>query len=232
MQNTKIITLQSGEETLVDAEDYESLSQFKWYRSVGGYAYRQAKMEDGDGNTWRQHLFMHRFLNKTPKGWYTDHINLNRLDNRKCNLRTVDKSRNSANRRKRKLSNGKPPNSQFKGVRFNKRSLLWEARIQCRGKQTTTYHKTEAQAALDYNRMAIDGFGQCARLNEIPEGTIPTIRKPKTSRFIGVSFSKRHQRWRAAITIGNYDTDIEAAKAYNDVATYLRGDRAKLNKFE
>lgn len=231
MQNTKIIKLVNGGETLVDADDYEYLSQFKWYRNGGGYAYRQWPKKDEDGNIWRQHVFIHRLVNKTPAGLYTDHANQNRLDNRKCNLRTVDKSRNAANRPKRIARNGKAYVSAYKGVGFNKGSSLWEASVRCNGKSKTTYHKTEAQAALDYNRMANEAFGEYACLNTIPEGTIATVRTPKSSKFIGVCFVKRTQKWRASIQIGHYDTDVEAARAYNNAASLLRGDRAKLNVF-
>lgn len=41
---------------------------------------------------------MHRLLNKTPEGFSTDHINRDKLDNRKCNLRSVTQSQNGFNR--------------------------------------------------------------------------------------------------------------------------------------
>lgn len=41
--------------------------------------------------------YLHRVINKTPKGMLTDHINGDRLDNRRENLRTVNNRTNSEN---------------------------------------------------------------------------------------------------------------------------------------
>jgi hypothetical protein len=223
------IPLSNGGFTTVDADDYDALSKFRWFRSPHGYAYRQGWDRTASGDKEHWHVFMHRVVNKTPDGLYTDHINRNKLDNRKANLRTTDKSRNSSNRVKIKRTKRKS-DSQFKGVTFHKQSNLWEARISNHGRHRTTYHRTEEQAALDYNRMAIEMFGEFACLNAIPEGTEPTVRKPKSSKFTGVAFHKRSGKWRATIAIGQFDTELEAAVAYNKVCAWLRGDKAILNE--
>lgn len=228
--NSRRITLANGGITTVDADDYEALSKFKWFRSSGGYGYRQGWERKPAGESEHWTIWLHRVVNQTPEGLYTDHVNGNKLDNRKANLRTSDKSRNSANRPKRKPTRGRKPVSEFKGVHFNRTVGIWEARITNRGKSRATYHRTEEQAALDYNRMAKEMFGEFASLNAIPEGTVPTVRKLKTSKFIGVTQSRRTGKWRAAIEIGQFDTEAEAAQAYNKVAVWLRGDRAKLNE--
>lgn len=90
--STKIIKLLHGEETLVDTEDYEELNQYKWSLSSHGYASRPITV---DGK--KTSVSMHRQINKTPDGFQTDHINRNRLDNRKENLRTVTWSENQLN---------------------------------------------------------------------------------------------------------------------------------------
>ena len=57
-----------------------------------------------------------------------------------------------------------------------------------------------------------------------------------TSKYLGVSFNKRHKKWRACIKtngkslhIGAFINEIDAAKAYNKKALELRGEFAKLN---
>ena len=227
----KRLRLCNGGFTKVDADDYETLSQFKWYRNPQGYAYRQgwARNESGKNEHW--HLFLHRVVNKTPEGMFTDHVNQNKLDNRKENLRTADKSRNGANRQKPKKTRWRKPVSQWKGVHWNHRVAMWEARIIKDGKSHTTYHRTEAQAALDYNRMATELFGEFACPNVVPEGTEATVRRKKLSKFRGVSYHAKSKRWRATIEIGQFEDELEAeaARAYNKVCAWLRGPLAILN---
>lgn len=71
---------------LVDDELFGFLSNFKWRIQTKGYAVN------------KRLGLMHRLINKTEKGKMTDHINGNKLDNRKENLRTATVSQNAMNR--------------------------------------------------------------------------------------------------------------------------------------
>lgn len=119
MENIKKIKLTRGKVTLVDAEDFEWLNQWKWYCDARGYAVR-----DAGGRENRKHIKMHRLLNNTPRGFVTDHINRNKLDNRKANLRTATSSTNLFNRGLNK--NNK---SGYKGVVWREDTKRWTARI-------------------------------------------------------------------------------------------------------
>lgn len=229
MQGYKTVKLVNGGETIVDESDFEWVSQFRWFKSSAGYAHRQ-------GWTNRKHwcVFLHRVLNNTPDHLFTDHANGNKLDNRRSNLRTCTKGQNAAN-----VCKWKKPSllSEYKGVVFHKQSGLWMANIQFKGRKIATYHKTEQQAALDYNRMAVECFGEFAKLNNVPCGTIATVRRVKSSKYRGVSFHKRTERWRAALEtggkavhLGAFSTEIEAAFCYNEGAKLHFGERAKLNE--
>jgi hypothetical protein len=89
MSQTKEIPLSRGEVAVVDEEDYEKVINFgRWWCSDTGYAICHIGTKK---------VRMHRLINNTPKGLITDHINGNRLDNRKTNLRTVDHKENAAN---------------------------------------------------------------------------------------------------------------------------------------
>jgi len=89
----KYIKLTRNKQTIVDDEDFEYLNRWKWYCDFDGYAIRDTCIKG-----MKKHIFMHRLINKTPKGFHTDHKNGNPSDNRKKNLRTATSSDNSINR--------------------------------------------------------------------------------------------------------------------------------------
>lgn len=143
---------------IVDDEDYEYLNQFKWYLSYYGYAVRNTKMENGN----KKSIKMHREILKVQSNEFIDHINHNRLDNRKSNLRIATKSQNAANSKKRKSS------SKFKGVSWIQILGKWRARIRVNGK---SYHlgvfNNEIDAAIAYNTSAKLFFGEFAYINKV-----------------------------------------------------------------
>lgn len=58
------------------------------------------------------------------------------------------------------------------------------------------------------------------------------VRKPEgsTSQYRGVNWDSKQKKWRAHINIGAFDTELEAAKAWNRVAEFCWGDLGQLNK--
>lgn len=146
------ISLFSKEQVKVDDEDYAELSKHTWYL-VQGYARRYDK--NGKGT------YMHRELNKTPKGLVTDHINGDKLDNRKSNLRNATVSQNGVNANKK--SNCR---SKYKGVTFYKPKGTWRARITVNRKEICLgYHKTEVNAAIAYVQAATYYYGDYAKID-------------------------------------------------------------------
>ncbi len=108
-------------------------------------------------------MFLHRLINETPDGLFTDHINGDKLDNRRSNLRTVTLAENNMNMGK-KSSNQSP----YVGVSWWKRDRNWKAAVRYGEKNHNLgYYDTPEQAALVYNYYARKYRGEYARLNEI-----------------------------------------------------------------
>lgn len=118
------IRLTSGRYTLVDQDDLTKLAKYNWYENDQGYCYTKYYL-----NGKQKHLRMHRFIMNTPDGEDTDHINRNRLDNRKANLRVVDRTQNNYNTGLHAHNT-----SGHKGVAFHKAAKKWVARIQYKNK--------------------------------------------------------------------------------------------------
>ena len=125
----KLIQLTKGKQAIVDDDDYEELNQFKWY-SNNGYVCRAIKI-----NGVYKTIPLHRTVNKTPIGLETDHINRNKLDNRKSNLRSVSRSINNFN--KSIYSNN---NSGLKRLSWYEGAKLWQVQIYLSGKRV--YYKS------------------------------------------------------------------------------------------
>jgi hypothetical protein len=119
----KLISLTKGKFTMVDDEDFDKLSKYKWMATTQrktSYAGRDLSL--GGGKSKR--IYMHSILAKTPKGFVTDHIDGNSLNNQKKNLRVCTNAENLRN-------SGKPitNSSGFKGVSFHKQTGKYRARI-------------------------------------------------------------------------------------------------------
>ena len=158
----KQISLTKGQFTIVDNEDFERLNQYKWFCSNRGYVCRNKKLGYGKFN--RKTEWMHRLIINTPENMYTDHINGNKLDNRKSNLRICIKSENNRNVNKRKNNT-----SGYKGVFFNKVWKTWFVKLTIGKKYITggkTY-KNPKEAAIRYNKLAKKYYGEFASLNTI-----------------------------------------------------------------
>ena len=99
---------------LVDKEDCEFLINFgKWYIDNTGYVKNSHKSQK-----------IHRLIMKNPINLHIDHINGDKLDNRKCNLRVATVSENRQNQ----LVNYKNNKSGQIGVYFatSHRGTKWE----------------------------------------------------------------------------------------------------------
>jgi hypothetical protein len=151
----KFISLTQGKFSLVDDEDYDWLTQRKWFAMQLKYSKDRpfiALSWDGKG----KHVLMHRVIVDAQEGMVVDHINHVMLDNRRCNLRVCTHSQNSMN--KCRQSNN---TSGFTGVTWH--HGVWEARIMVSRKSIYlgSAHSPE-EASLLYKQGVVKYFGQFA----------------------------------------------------------------------
>jgi len=146
------IALTKGKFAIVDAADYEWLSQYRWNAfASGGKWYARRSVPGGT-------ILMHRAIMETPPGMVVDHIDHNGLHNRHANMRNCTAQQNEYN---------KPPRggrSRFKGVYPHRDK--WQAAIKHNGQ---THHlglfKTETEAAQARDQRAKQLQGEFAYLN-------------------------------------------------------------------
>src|SRR5574344_583289 len=119
---TRSVLLTQGMTTIVDSEDFEKVSQYKW---------QAAKSRNATyAKTWRNNttIYMHRIITNAPKGMEVDHINGNGLDNRRCNLRIVSTRENQINQHVKSFS-------KYPGVEKGTYRRPFRAYIEIRGKR-------------------------------------------------------------------------------------------------
>lgn len=158
---TKKIPLTQGKFALVDDEDYEWLSRWKWCAAKGGSTF-YATRSPGKRNTT---ITMHRLIMGVSIKQLIDHINGNGLDNRRRNLRPATKAQNMMNRGPQRGNK-----SGYKGVHLDVASGKWIAIIKYDGRNKALGRfNTKEQAAQAYNEAAAENFGPFAWLNPIKQ---------------------------------------------------------------
>lgn len=158
-----LVPLVHGIYALIDPSDWEAVSQHSWHYS-GGYA------KNGRVGS------MHRFIMQPATGLVVDHINRDRLDNRRSNLRICTQTQNKSNVGMR------PSNkSGYRGV-FQKPNGGWYVRVNA-GRDMLAVNKgpfeTAEAAARVYDAIALEMRGEFAVLN-FPTTPAPTSPRPRT----------------------------------------------------
>lgn len=226
--NMKEINLKGGSVALVDDEDYDFLMKRKWCVCLG-YAV------GGRGPAK-----MHRLVLDAKPGEIVDHIDRNKLNNQRSNLRIVDREGNVHNQQKR---TGTANN--YKGTNFIKKIGLWQSRCRIRGNDFFLgYFSSEEAAAYAYNKKAQE-HSDTILLNDIglPVETLEEMLvndrraipvAENVSRYAGVYWYKKRGRasrayWAATLRVGGkhkmlglFDTEKEAAAAIRGVVVAFK----------
>jgi hypothetical protein len=157
----KEIQLTQGKVALVDDEDFEYLSQWKWFAHFrhSWYAVRSKKIKRVNYT-----IKMHRFiLGVTDPKILIDHKDHDPLNNQRSNLRIANDYQNACNKR-----SAKSATSKYLGVCRIKTSNKFLAQIMKDRKQNYLgLFEKEEDAAMAYNAAALKLHGEFASLNVI-----------------------------------------------------------------
>lgn len=145
---------------LADDEDRDLIAQYKW--RITGTTYKGKKWlyaccgKTIDGKPKK--IYMHRLIAGAQDGQSVDHINSNRLDNRRENLRLCSHAENMRNRNKhrcgRKYKGVKPDGNKFTSKITARGQTLWLGTF-----------ATDIEAARAYDEAAIRLHGEFAKTN-------------------------------------------------------------------
>ena len=136
--------------TIIDLDDIDKVKDFKWYLNDNGYVLC---------NNPKTRL--HRLIMNPSDGMVVDHINRNRVDNRKSNLRICTNQQNSVN-----VNVSRNNTSGTTGVNYDKRSSKWQAYININGERKHLGYYDSKEDAIAARRQAeIDYFGEFAPNN-------------------------------------------------------------------
>ena len=148
---------------IVDRE-YAWLDKYNWHIVNTPFSltsYAGTKIVDTG-----EKILMHRLILKGDTSMPVDHIDGNGLNNRLNNIRIATYSHNMQN-----IGIRKSNTSGYTGVYANplKSGMFWGVRIHSNGKSISggMRHKTKEEAAMAYNKLALELYGEHARLNDV-----------------------------------------------------------------
>lgn len=151
----KEIPLSQDKVALVDDDDYELVSSFKWSLMTtphNSYAYRK---ED------QRTIYLHRYIMNVTEAEEVDHIDKNGLNDQRHNMRVATRTENARYRVVPQTENG----SGYRGVRLH--GSRWQAKIQIAPgvRISLGTFETPEEAARAYDAAAKEHHGEFAVLN-------------------------------------------------------------------
>ena len=207
--------LETNKIAIVSKQDYEKISKYKWSISNDGYAV----------SIINRYISMHRYIMGAQEGEIVDHINGNRLDNRRENLRILTSQQNAENK---KLS-GKKENTKYRGVYFVKKDNKYNAKIYLNG---TRYYfgmfNTDIEAAktidkfLVHNKLDHISLNFSDKKQEYLLDVCPNTINKEKNQYYGVKKTPNGKyatniyiKKNVCISAGTKDNSFDAAKLYD-----------------
>lgn len=218
MDDVKIIKAKGGIDILVSAQDYENLNNRNWYISRDGYALCNTTLKK-----------MHRLILDANENQVVDHINRDKLNNTRENLRIVNRCENVHNQKKRTKTQ-----NNYKGANYVKRLNLYQSRCRIYGNDFFLgYYDNEIAAGYAYNKKAKELSDKCVlnefdlSENELEELLVKSLRIIPTAEFKSkekhVFWNKTANKWQVSITVngknhylGKYKNEEEAVKVIRE----------------
>ena len=210
--------------SIVSEEDYLELNKYKWYISNNEYV---------EGKYNNKTISMHKFimniiLNKDSKNKIVDHINSNKFDNRRDNLRIVTHSENARNRTKHKNST-----SKYYGVSYVKVNNIWMSCIVFNNTRLQAYYKIEEHAAYQYDLWIKEYDIEYSNMNNIdkPKDFNLYEKNSKKNPELPIGISKNSNKYRVQInnkTYGYFDILEDAIKKLNEVKEQLKKEKDQI----
>ncbi len=124
---------------LIDTEDLPKLIEldYRWNANAQpsiewAYACATYYTVEDNGKKKGHVVKLHHLILGITDGRIVDHINHNRLDNRKCNLRIIPHDKNTKNRKSKNTNNS----SGYRNVHWNENKGMWMVQLQVNGKNT------------------------------------------------------------------------------------------------
>ena len=111
-----VVTIPGGTFFAIDSTDEETIKLHSWY--IGGNGYVVTNINS-------RRVYLHKMLLGVDNNTLVDHINRDKMDNRKSNLRHADKSLNAANAGLRRDNTV----TKHKNIKFDKRYNTFIVRI-------------------------------------------------------------------------------------------------------
>jgi len=164
----KEIELTQGQVAIVDDEDYEKLSIFKWCAVLdkNTNSFRAWTNDLSKSLCGVSTISMSRMVMDFPSGLIVDHINHETLDNRKENLRVCTPYENGLNRNKQLNNKVGYKGVTLKYISKKGKGKRYTATIGQNNKTINLgYYHSEIDAARAYDKKAIELFGEFANLN-------------------------------------------------------------------
>lgn len=165
------IALSKGHVALVDDIDSTWLKQWKWSYANSGYAVRGQRQNGRNRLKMMHREILVRMGADLSDDDYGDHINGDRLDNRRCNLRAASPTQSSYNIPKINKHGYRGiifAPFCYKGEKRYERRKPWQARIRIKGRKchlSLGYYATAEEAARAYDDAARQYHREFATLN-------------------------------------------------------------------